>query len=69
VEAVVIFGGEGFEGGDGFAGDGVGAGINAGFEGVHGRSGLALGGAGSGGLFCVAAIGCDLFWSRHTGRG
>ena len=48
--AVVIFGGEGFELGDGFAGDGVGAGIDSSFEGVHGGAGLAFGGARTGGF-------------------
>jgi hypothetical protein len=53
-------GGEGFEIGGIFAGDDVGPGVDAGFEGVEGRSGFAFGGGGAGGFLGVEAIGVDL---------
>ena len=56
-EALVVVVGELFELRDGFAGDGLGSGIDAGFEGVHGAAGLALDGAGSSGFLCVETIG------------
>jgi len=42
VEAVVIFGFEGFEVGGFFAADDLGFGVDAGFQGIHGGAGLAL---------------------------
>ena len=45
--------------------DGLSAGIDAGAEGVPGRTGLARGGAGSSGFLCVESIGGELFWCRH----
>ena len=64
-EAVVIFGGEGLEGLGLFAGEGLGFGVDAGFQGILGRSGLALDGAGAGGFLRVAAVGFQLFEGRH----
>ena len=64
-EALVVVVGEGFELRDGFAGDGLRLGVDAGFECVHGGSGLALDGAGSGGSLCVEAIGQELFLGCH----
>jgi hypothetical protein len=69
MEAVVILVGEGFEAGGGFVLDDVGTGVDAGFESVHRRAGLALGGAGSGGFLRVEAIGCELFLSCHKRGG
>ena len=54
---MVVFAGEVFELRDGFAGDGMGSGVDAGFKSVHGGVGLALDGAGPGGFLCVEAIG------------
>ena len=68
-EAAVIFAGEFLEGGGDFAADERGFGVDAGFEGVHGGAGLALGGAGSGGFLCVSAIGCELFLGCHKRGG
>jgi hypothetical protein len=50
VEAIVIFGLEGFEVGGFFAADDFGFRVDAGFEGIHAGSGLALRGARSGGF-------------------
>ena len=68
-EALVVVVGEGFELRDGFAGDGLRLGIDAGFECVHGGSGLALDGAGSGGFLCVEAVGQELFLGCHKTGG
>ena len=68
-EALVVFISERFELRDGFAGDGMGLGIDAGFEGVHAGTGLALDGAGSGGFLCVEAIGLDLLSGCHKTGG
>jgi hypothetical protein len=57
VEAGVISADEFLESGPGFAADELSLGVDAGFEGISWRSGLALGGAGSGGFFRVEAIG------------
>ena len=67
VVVAVIFGGEGFEIGAVFGGEDLGFGVDAGFEGVEGGGGFAGGGDGSGGLLGVAAVGVDLFLSRHGG--
>ena len=58
-------GGEGFEFGGVFAGDDVGPGVDAGFQGVEGRGGFAFGGFGAGGFLGVQAIGVDLGFSGH----
>jgi hypothetical protein len=63
--AVVIFGFEGFEVGGFFAADDLGFGVDAGFQGVHGRGGFALGGARAGGLLSVEAVGLGLFLGCH----
>ena len=68
-EALVVFAGEVFELRDGFAGDGMGSGVDTGFKGVHGGVGLALDGAGSGGFLCVEAIGQELFLGCHKTAG
>jgi hypothetical protein len=68
-EALVVFAGEVFELRDGLAGDGLGSGIDAGFEGVHGGVGLALDNAGSGGFLRVETIGCELFLGCHKRGG
>jgi hypothetical protein len=68
-EALVVFAGELFELRDGFAGDGLGSGVDAGFEGVHGGVGLALDGAGSGGSLRIETIGCELFLGCHKTGG
>jgi hypothetical protein len=57
--------GEGFEFGGIFAGDDVRPGVDAGFEGVEGRSGFAFGRGGAGGFLGVAAVGVDLGFSGH----
>ena len=48
-----------------FAGDDDGGGVHAVFQGVEAGGGLALDGAGSGGLLRVGAIGVDLCWGCH----
>jgi len=58
-------GGEGFEFGGIFAGDDVGPGVDAGFEGVESGAGFALGGGGAGGFLGVEAIGVDLGLGGH----
>ena len=65
VEVEKECGGEGFEFGGIFAGDDVRPGVDAGFEGVEGGSGFALGRGGAGGFLGVAAIGVDLGFGRH----
>ena len=50
---VQVCGGEGFEFGGIFAGDDVGPGVDAGFQGVEGGAGLAFGGFGAGGFLGV----------------
>jgi hypothetical protein len=44
-----------------FAGDDLGLGVNAGFQGIEADSGLALDGAWTSGFFRVEAVGLDLF--------
>ena len=63
---VVKCGGEGFEFGGIFAGDDVGPGVDAGFEGVERGAGLAFGRGGAGGFLGVAAIGVDLGFGGHV---
>jgi hypothetical protein len=48
-----------------FAGDDDGGGVDAVFEGIESRDGLALDRAGSGRLLGVCLIRCDLSWSCH----
>jgi hypothetical protein len=60
---IVKRGGEGFEVGGIFAGDDVGPGVDAGFEGVEGGGGFTLGSFGAGGFLGVAAVGVDLGFS------
>ena len=50
LEASEVFGGEGLESGDVFAPDDFRLSVNAGFQRIHGRSGLALDGARAGGF-------------------
>jgi hypothetical protein len=57
---LVVEAGEGLEIGGIFAADDVGLSVDAGFQGIHGRSGLALSGAGAGGVPGVEAVGLDL---------
>src|SRR5882724_11103099 len=64
-EAGVVFDGEGFEVVDGFVGEEEGLGGDAELEGVEAGGGFAFGGAGSGGLFRVSAVGGELFWRCH----
>jgi hypothetical protein len=61
---VVECGGEGFEFGGIFAGDDMGPGVDAGFQGVEGRGGFAFGGFGASGFLGVQAVGVDLGFSR-----
>ena len=67
-EAVVVFGVEFLESGVDFAADDLGVGVDAGFESVHGRAGLAFGSARSGGFARIEAVGLDLFLRWHGGR-
>ena len=60
-----VLAGEGAEFGGVFAGDDLGAGIEAGFEGVGTGGGLALGGSWTGGSLSVEAVGGDLFGGAH----
>ena len=61
----MVVGSEGIVVGGVFAGDDDGGGIDAVFQGIEAGSGLALDGAGSGGLQRVGAIGGDLGWCCH----
>jgi hypothetical protein len=60
-EALVIFGGEKFEGRRVLAADEVGFGVDAGLESIHARDGLARNGARAGGTQSVQTICRDLF--------
>src|ERR1035437_1232198 len=64
-ELVVVVGGERVVIGGVFAGDDDGSGVKAMFEGVEAGGGLALDGAGSGGLLGVGLVGGDLCWGCH----
>ena len=68
LKALVIVKGEGFEDVGVLARDDVGAGVNAGFEGIEAGNGLALLGAGAGGVLGVAAVSLNLKCSSHTFR-
>ena len=61
-------GGEGFELGGVFAGDDVGEGVDAGFQGVERGGGLAFGSDGAGRFFGVQTIGVDLCFGCHKGN-
>jgi hypothetical protein len=56
---------KGFEFGGVFAGDDVGPGVDAGFEGVERGGGFALGRGGAGGFLGVEAVGVDLGLGGH----
>ena len=58
-------GGESFELGGIVAGDDVGTGVNAGFEGVERRGGFACGRGGAGRFLGIEAIGVDLGLGGH----
>src|SRR5437763_192362 len=62
---VAVVGGEGVVGGGVFTGDDDGGGVDAVLQGVEAGGGLALDGAGSGGLLRVGAIGGDLSGACH----
>ena len=64
-EVAVVGGDESFVVGGVFAGDDDGGGVDAVFQGIEAGGGLALGGAGSGGLLRVGAIGVDLCGGCH----
>jgi hypothetical protein len=66
VEVAAVIGGEGLVLGGVLARDDDGGGVDAMFEGVEAGSGLALGGAGSGRLLRVGAIGGDLCRGCHA---
>jgi hypothetical protein len=68
LKAVIMLDGEGFEDVRDLAGDEVGVSVNAGFEGIEAGNGLALFGAGAGGVLRVAAIRLNLTDSSHTFR-
>jgi hypothetical protein len=68
VEALEIFVEEGIELGAIFAGNDEGLGIDAGLQGVHGGTGLALGGAWARGGVRVGAIGAAGFHRNEEGR-
>ena len=62
---LVELAGQGFELGGVFAGDDVGPGVDAGFQGVERRGGFAFGRRWAGGFLGVEAIGVDLGFSGH----
>ena len=62
---VVVFGPEGGAFGGIFPREDFGLGVNAGFQGIPGGAGLALGGAGTGAVLRIEAIGADLLESCH----
>jgi hypothetical protein len=62
---VLILGSKGFEITGVFAGDDVGLGMDAGFEGVETRNGLAFRGTRSGGFLGIATVGRELLMGRH----
>jgi hypothetical protein len=68
VVEVIVFG-ELFEVGEVLGGEDEGLGVDAGFEGVHGRRGLACDRGGAGGFLGVTAVGFYLSESRHSGSG
>jgi hypothetical protein len=68
LKAVVMLDGENFEDFRVFAWDDVGVSVNAGFEGIEAGNGLAVLGAGAGGVLRVAAVRFNLEDSSHTFR-
>src|SRR5258706_571469 len=64
-DGVVVVGDESVVVGGIFAGDDDGGGVDAVFQGIEAGRGLALGGAGSGGLLRVGAIRVDLSRGCH----
>jgi hypothetical protein len=64
VVLVILFDEE-FEIGEFLRGEEEGLGVDAGFEGVHGRGGLACDGGGAGGILGVTAVGFYLTQGRH----
>jgi hypothetical protein len=68
LKALVLVKDEGFEDVGVLARDDVGTGVNAGFQGIEAGNGLALIGAGAGGVLGVAAVSLNLKDSRHTFR-
>ena len=67
--ALVVLGDEEFEIGEFLGREDEGFGVDAGFEGVHGGSGLACDRGGAGGFLGIAAVGFYLTESRHGGSG
>jgi hypothetical protein len=65
--ALVVLGDEELEIGESFGREDEGFGVDAGFEGVHGGSGLACDRGGAGGFLGIAAVGFYLTESRHGG--
>jgi hypothetical protein len=65
VELGIVFGGELGESFGIFTANDVGLGMNAGFEGVHRRSGFAGVGAGAGRVLRISTIRFDLFFGGH----
>jgi hypothetical protein len=60
-----VLSGQGVEGRGVFATDDLGLGVDARFQGVLGRGGLALSGARPGRFFRIPAVGLDLSLGRH----
>jgi len=65
VVALVILIDEELEVGEFLVGEEEGLGVETGFQGVHGRGGLACGRGGAGGFLGVAAVGLDLAEGGH----
>jgi hypothetical protein len=65
--ALVILVDEELEVGELLVGEEEGLGVESGFEGIHGRSGLACDRGGAGGFLGVAAVGFDLAARGHMG--
>jgi hypothetical protein len=65
--ALVILVDEELEVGELLVGEEEGLGVESGFEGIHGRSGLACGRGGAGGFLGIAAVGFDLAARGHMG--
>jgi hypothetical protein len=65
LEALEIFGGEGFEIGGIFAGNDERLGVDAGLQRIHAGGGLAADRARAGGFLGVAAVGFELFEGGH----
>ena len=61
--AVMVLGGEERESRGVLAGDDLGLGVNAGFQGIEADCGLALSGAWTSGSLRIEPVGLDLLWS------